>query len=96
MFVKMQTQCMTIAKFMLVVGMLSNNVHSESVDKMYEKLINFSFPETLQQNENFTKKYLCYYTSPNKCCSCEKDCRFYELAALTLLQIETQNLLISI
>ena len=67
---------------MLVVGMLFNNAHSESVDKVYEKLINFSFPESLQQSENFTRKYLCRYKSPNKCCSCEKNCRFYRTCCI--------------
>ena len=62
--------------------MLLNYVHSESVDKVYEKLINFSFPESLQQSENFTTKYLCRYKSPNKCCSCEKDCRFYRTCCI--------------
>ena len=67
---------------MLVVGMLFSNAHSESVDKVYEKLINFSFPESLQQSENFTRKYLCRYKSPNKCCSCDKNCRFYRTCCI--------------
>ena len=60
----MQQQSMLV--FMLVVGMLFNNAHSESFDKVYEKLINFSLPESLHQSENFTTKYLCRYKSPNK------------------------------
>ena len=76
----MKQQSMLV--FLLVVGMLFNNAHSESIDKVYEKLINFSFPKSLHQRENFTTKYLCRHKSPNKCCSCEKDCRFYRTCCI--------------
>ena len=51
-------------------------MYSYSFDSVYDKIVSFAFLNLTEKNENLTEKYLCWYNSTAKCCSCEEKCRF--------------------
>ena len=60
----------------ILFTILSRQLYSYSFDAVYDKTVSFAFLNLTDKNENLTPKYLCWYNSTAKCCSCEEKCRF--------------------
>ena len=61
---------------LILFTILSHQLYSYSFDSVYDKIVSFAFLNLTEKNENLTTKYLCWYNSTAKCCSCEEKCRF--------------------
>ena len=61
---------------LILFTILSHRLYSYSFNSVYDKIVSFAFLNLTETNENLTKKYLCWYNSTAKCCSCEEKCRF--------------------